>query len=102
MDANLETGYPCTFFIRPDGRQRIEPIRKMRQDDFDWFEKVGAQLSGEQWEGNYTFYADVGVSLAHDEDTPYEAIVITKEQDDPFDTFHNLRVSAESIWNAAQ
>lgn len=96
MGEALQKGYPCTFYIRPNGRAIVEPIRNMHKSDFDWFSKARAKLSGEQWEGTYTFYADVGVTL-DDGVTPFEAIVTVTGEFDPFETFRKLRLSAEKI-----
>ena len=90
----LEIGYPCTFYIRPDGRTRQAPIRNMAQEDYDWFKENNVALSGEQFGGMFTFYADVGVTL-DDGETPDECIITVSESACPFDTFHKLRKQAE-------
>ena len=91
----LTVGYPCTFFMAPDGHKRNSPITKMEQADYDWFLKYGAELSGEVSGDDYVFYADVGCTQ-DDGETPDEAMIITKESDCPYEQFHKLRLAAEA------
>ena len=93
-DKPLKTGYPCTFFMPPNGTQRVKDIKNMRQADFDWFTLNKVKLSGELQGETLIFYADVGITL-DDGDTPDEVIIFASANDDPYEQFHKLRVLAE-------
>lgn len=97
MNTPLKKGYPCTFFIPPNGKTKVRDIRNMSQDDFDWFLKNKVKLSGETLLDNtYAFYADVGIML-DDDVTPMEAIQIAPVGSCPFHCFAELRKRAEGL-----
>lgn len=67
--------YPCTFFLRPNGRTHQAEITHIYEEDADWFRANNAKLSMEEdGRGGYIAYADVGVVI---EDTPVEAIQLS-------------------------
>lgn len=97
-DLFEEKGYPCTFIVGE--RSSVANITFINQEDVDWFKEHNAKLTGETLSnGQYAFYADVGV-LEDDGETPMEAIVLANHGTaDPYATFALLRKRSQELLN---
>ena len=92
--------YPCTFYLRPDGRTHLASITKINPEDAKWFEEHNAKLSAEELTtGEFIFYADVGVMFQGE---PVEVMISTGPPKDPYEEFARLRKLAEEQLAADQ